>query len=49
MKRIKFFVYDHYSHQLLGKNLTRKDAEKLIRECPNKDHTKMYLMFPELC
>ena len=49
MKRTKFYVYDHSTKTILGKNLTRKEAEKIMRECPNKDHTRMYPMFPELC
>jgi len=44
MKRMKFYVKDHSSNTILGSNLTQKAAISLMRSCPNKAKTRMYVM-----
>lgn len=43
MKRIKFFVKDHSINEILGSNLTYKDAYQIMKTCKNKKHTRMYM------
>lgn len=49
MRRTKFFVYDHSTKTFLGRHLTRKAAEKIMKECPNKARTRMYAEMMEVC
>lgn len=43
MARFKFYVYDHSTKEVLGRNLTRKKAEEIMKKCPNKRTTRMYI------
>lgn len=41
MPRTKYIVFDYSTGQLLGENLTRKDAEIMVKKSINRKHTKL--------
>ena len=43
MKRVKYYVRDHSTGEILIQNATRKDAEFVMKHCKNKKYTRMYM------